>query len=521
MHKYKKAKAKAGLVILLSFLALLPGGAEVSAADYKAETDTGASRLDFIENRRRRIRENAYTEEQTALLEATKEMKANLRHPVDATKAAPVAFEGENLTYNQVTGEFTAEGMVHIIQMDGHQFDAVDGLVTGNLIKEEVSVPGQAHMLQLTPGMPRVTMDGFNTFYNYGAHTGTMEAAAGKVDYQYVSGKRFEFYPDKVIIYEGTTTKCGAKKPDYHVSGDKVTIYPNDKMIVEHARVWLKDIVLYSKDRYEQSLKPGEEGPQYPRMGYNNKDGAWLEQTLTAGLAPGLSATGRLYVNTKSGFRSRGTLDWHIPHSHFQIAYGYYEDSNNTWLKRNPSFRYYFNTKVGMGTHLNFNAEYEIGHWLKPAKNLESTHTYYKFGLSRDPIVLGNNWYLNLSTSYTITKETYNDSTVRGWNWNIATVKEFDDRWAAYLAYAYSVNNSHNSLFDYDLDSYSRKGQAGFSYRIGDNDRIVMGLGYDVANARLMDVDYYWFHDLHCSQVIMRYRGKRHLFNVMWQFTPW
>lgn len=515
----KSKKAGAGLAALLSLWLLLPGGAE--ASEYRASTDTGADYLDFLENRRRLRRENAYTEDQKALLEATQEMKEHLRHPVDATKAAPVAFEGDSLTYDQVTGEFTAEGKVHIIQMDGHQFDAVDGLVTGNLKSEEVRVPGQAHILQITPGMPRVTLDGFNTFYRYGARTGTMGEARGKVDYQYVSGKRFEFYPDRVVIYDATTTKCGAKKPDYHLSGDKITIYPNDKLIVEHVRFWLKDVVLYSRDRYEQSISPGQSAPQYPRVGYNNSDGVWLEQDLTADFDKGLSATAHVYVNTREGFRGSGTLDWQVPHSHFQLAYGYYEDSSDNWIKRNPSFRYFFNTPLGMGSHLNFGAEYEIGRWIHTSRDIESTHSYYRVGLSREPIPLGRDWFLMLSAGYSITHESYNDSTVRGWNWKAASVKEFDDRWAAYLAYVYSTNTSANSLFDYDLDDYSRKGEAGFSYRLSENDRVVMGLAYNMGQDKLADVDYYWFHDLHCSQVITRYRAKRHSLNLTWQFTPW
>lgn len=512
-------KLTARVLAALSILALLPGMA--AAKVYEADTDTGANRLDFVENLRRLERENAPTQEQLELWHATEEMKQHLRQPVDATQAVPTAFEGDELTYDQNTGEFIARGKVHIVQMDGHQFDAVDGLVTGNTQKQEISVPGQAHVLQITPGQARITLDGFNTFYRYGEQTGTMEAAKGKVDHQYVSGKRFEFYPDRVIIYEGTTTKCGAKKPDYHLSGDKITIYPNDKMIIDHAKFWARGAVLYSRKRYEQSLEPGEEGPHYPRIGYSKKDGVWIEQNVRLPLGKGLEANGRIYANTKDGLKSRGTLDYRKGPAHLQLAYGNYEDSNDRWLKRDPSFRFWYSRPLGYRSHLNYSLETEHGRWHRNEGDISSMHRYYKLGISRDPIRLGRDWFLFLSGSYSVTQETYNHSENKGYNWDISTVRRFDDRWAAYLAYAYSTNNTKNSLFDYNLDSYSRKAEAGFSYRLDDKNRFVVGLQYDLEGRKLKDVDYYWFHDLHCSQVIVRYREKRNTWKVSWEFTPW
>ncbi|MBQ7496668.1 MAG: LPS-assembly protein LptD, partial [Selenomonas sp.] len=155
----------------LSLLALLPPQA---TAMYKANTETGADALDFIENRRRLERENMLTDEQQKLLADTQEMAENLRHPVDPTKASPMAFEGDDLTYNEETGEFVARGKVHAIQLDGHQFDAPEGPVQGNLKTNDIEIPGKAHLLQLTPGQSRVTLDGVNTVYNYRTKLGTM-----------------------------------------------------------------------------------------------------------------------------------------------------------------------------------------------------------------------------------------------------------------------------------------------------------------------------------------------------------
>ena len=98
---------------------------------------------------------------------------------------------------------------------------------------------------------------------------------------------------------------------------------------------------------------------------------------------------------------------------------------------------------------------------------------------------------------------------------------EFDDRLAAYIGFSYDKNNSTNSLFNYDVDDYSKKFQTGVSYWLTPKDRIVIGAKWDADKSRLEDVDYYWYHDLHCSQAVLRWRGKRKKLEVHWEFVPW
>jgi len=79
-------------------------------AAYHGDTETGFQHLDFIERERREERANRLTEEQEKLLADVAEMEKYLRHPVDAAAPSPIAFEGDDLTYDERTGEFTAKG---------------------------------------------------------------------------------------------------------------------------------------------------------------------------------------------------------------------------------------------------------------------------------------------------------------------------------------------------------------------------------------------------------------------------
>ena len=513
-----KNKRKA-CAALLSLMTLLPAQA---FAQYESDTNTGTRRLDFIENQRRLARENMLTEEQQQLVEDTNQMAQNLRHPVDPKKASPMAFEGDDLTYNEETGEFTATGKVHIIQLDRHQFDSPEGEVRGNLKTNDIEIPGKSHMLQLTPGQSRVILDGVNTVYNYRNKLGTMDEASGKVDHYYVTGKRFEFYPDRIVVYDGTATKCGAKRPDYHQTVKKMTIYPEDKIVMEHVGIWVKGACLYTKPRHVVDLKK-EDHQELPRVGYSRKDGVWISHDIGIPIARRVSGRLNLYANSKAGARSSGNINWNVGHSSYELRYGYYQDSNEVWFKREPFFYYKYGRRIGT-THLHYSLNYELGHWSK--KNVDSTRRYYGVTLSRDGIPLGGRWFLNPSVTYSIAQETYNDSTVRGFSWSLATTKKFDDRWACYATFAYSRANTRNSLYDYDLDSFSRKFMMGLSYRVTPRDRLVIGTAYNLDNGkfRLDKTEYYWFHDMHCSQLIVQfkqYRNEDNALNFKWEFTPW
>lgn len=499
-----------------------PAGA---SAKYTSSTDTGADKLDFIENIRREAREKALTDEQKRLLGEMSEMETRLRKPVDPNKQpVPTAFEGEDLTYDQNTGEFVAIGKVHIVQLDGHQFDS-DEEVTGNTIKQEVNIPGKAHVLQypvLDEKASRITLDGYKTYYNYGTKMGTMENVKGKVDHEYVTGKRFEFYPNRVVIYDGTITKCSAKEPDYHESAEKIIIWPNDRMILYNAKIWLKKVVLYSKKYYEKDISPNARETEYPRVGYSKSDGAWIEQRVYKRIAKNVGLDTLLYASTKNSVKSHTELVWGMPRYYAKAAYGFYEDGDDNWIQRAPSFIYKYGDRIGKSP-LSYTFDYEIGHWHKIGKErkVDSTHTYYNWGIAHDPIRLPSRYYLFLDASYSITKETYDDSTNKGFNWNMTLMKQFDDRWVAYGGYYYSHINAENALFNFDLADYAQRAEAGLSYRIDDKNRLVAGVAYDLKDNRIRDVDYYWFHDIHCSQIVVRYRAKRNSWHVSWDFLPW
>ena len=489
-------------------------------AVYEAKSDTGTGLFDYIENRRREAREKQLTEEQEKLLADIDTAIENLPHEYHDGDPIPAVFEGDDLVYYSGSGEFIATGKVDIIQLEGYRFQSEEA--TGNVKEQVVRVEDRGHFLQLMEGAPRVTLDGYKTVYNYGTKTGTMGAANGKAGEYYLTGKRFEFYPDHIVVYDGTQTKCGAKSPDYHLSAERMEIWPEQVIRMYNVKFWIKNKVVGTKAYEERSMEEKEQN-YFPRVGYNSDHGVYIRDNFEIPLMKHLDLLIGAYIETKKGFRSKAELAYGNRNVHAWLKYGFYDDSDARWIQKEPSLDIVYSKHFGNALPLSYKIEGEIGHWRQ--NNVASTHQEYEFKLFHDPIIMGK-YFLFLDTGYKITKDEAKNnrsgnSTVKGSSYGILLGSEFDDRLAAYIGFSYDKNNSTNSLFNYDVDDYSKKFQTGVSYWLTPKDRIVIGAKWDADKSRLEDVDYYWYHDLHCSQAVLRWRGKRKKLEVHWEFVPW
>lgn len=485
---------------------------------YDSSSDTAANVLDYIENERRSERENRLTEAQTELLQDTKAMRKELRQPINEHKAPlPTAFEGDELFYDQKTGEFFARGHVKITEIDNHRVLAEN--IYGNAYTHDVTVEEAAHILQVTPDMTRVDIRGSKLSYNYAAGVGRIEDAAGKVNHQYIWGKRIEIYPDHVIIHEGRATKCAAKIPDYSVSAARIEIFPGKQAVFYDCDFWIKNIHIAHRDTYTADLRPGhEDAPPFPSVSYTKADGIIVSQDFTLPLAKQIDFVPTLQVTSKSGWKSQAELRIGGDYGTLRLQYGYWQDDDDHWLLRTPSLRYDFgyhfkNMPLGLGI------EAERGRWC--SGDIKSTHTHWKINLYHEPIFLGVGTSLALATDYSVTTESYDRSRIAGFSWSATVLKKFNDRFSIYGKYSYAQNYVGNTLFDYDVSKYNRALYTGASYRLTERDRFVVGAAYDIDRRTLNDVDYYWYHDMHCVQLVTRYRMKRDSFSLRLNFTPW
>ena len=501
-----KMKICSGVLVLLAFV---PGYA---AAGFKpVGSDTGTEVLDYIEYQNRAER---LTSKDKELIDLHREIAAQPapKMPIDPKKPAPVTFEGEDVLYNQRTGEVYAKGNVKITQMES-RLTSME--INGNTKSADVYIEGKVHLLQVAN--PRLRLDGYKTAYNYQKKTGKMEQAVGKIEDEYIKGDKIEFYPDYVVIYNATMTKCSAAKPDYRTTAEKIEIWPKDRMVMHNAKFWIKGTVVGSRKYYETKFGDNKNDAM-PHMGYTDDDGFYVKQSFEYPLADKVNAYIDVNYYSKHDFKNVYGTTWDNGYNHYRLEWGSFEDENNHWIDKEPTFTYTQGRKIGISP-FNYYLGIEMGKWSDDNKT--SWHKKYWLGLNRDAVNFGKTLHLYTNTEYSVTQESYDDSTVNSWSYDAILLKEFDRRLSAFTGYHYTQNTVANTLFNYDSEDYAKKLEYGFSYRLGDKDRIVIGRNYDVEAKEIRDVDYYWYHDLHCAQMILRYREKRDQIEVKFQFLPW
>jgi len=421
---------------------------------------------------------------------------------------APIVIEGDQLAFSDLTGEVFAQGNVKVTQ---DQATVLADNIRGNTKQSEVWVDGKATFLQLG-----VNLVGLDTHYNYKEKTGTMLKASGMVDKERVTGQNMEFFPEKLVIHDGTMTKCPAKVPDYHVSASKIEIWPGDKMIAYNVKFWIKDKVIYSMPKYKKDLTE-DSNSSFPKIGYNSDDGVYIRQHLEYPVTDNIGAFTDLAYYSKSGFKpAYGLIDREKNYS-LTLAQGDFQDDDDNWIKKEPELKLnYHSRRLGnLPVSYTFSAVY--GKWTDDYKT--SWHQDYNLYFSHDPIKLNSTTTLYLGTGYEVVSESYNSSTTNSYKFDVTATKAFSPKLDTWVGYSYRQNK--NNVFEYNSVDLSKELKLGLNYRIDNMNAITYSQSYDLENHRIHDEDYIWHRNLHCWQLDITYRAKRDQIKFNLNTTHW
>jgi hypothetical protein len=425
---------------------------------------------------------------------------------------APITIEGDDLTYSDETGEVFATGNVVVKQnTDVLMTDAM----RGNTKKTEVWIDGKATMQQ-----PGTNLIGTHTYYNYTTKVGNMQQVTGRVGKNLISGANMELLPGELIAHDGTATRCPAKVPDYHMSADKIEIWPGEKMIAYNAKFWIGKTVIYSMPKYQTSLKKGAEGESaFPRIDATSSDGMSIKQHLEYPISDNVAAFADLNYYTKAGFKPQyGLIDREKYYS-LSVVQGQDNDTNSNWIKKEPEFKLDFGShRVGnLPISYTFNTIY--GKWTDGSKT--SWHQEENLYFTRDTITLSKGLFLGLGTGLQRIHESYNGSTTNSFKFDSSITKQWAPKWSVTAEYHYTKNTTANSLFNYNAADMSREADLGFIYKIDKMNSVGVRDSYDLVNNKIYDQDYTWYRNLHCWQAAFTYRAKRHQYRVNISTTRW
>ncbi|CQR70561.1 LPS-assembly protein LptD [Sporomusa ovata DSM 2662] len=426
-----------------------------------------------------------------------------------AAPQVPIVIEANDLSFSEETGDILAKGNVIITNVE-QRLEAEQ--IDGNAKINEIRIKEKSRFFQKD-----LTLNGTGTVYNYKLKTGSMKQANGQLEDKYIAGETISMSPSQLTINNGTATGCPAKVPDYHISADKIEIWPGDKMIAYNAKVWIGKMVIFTLPKYEQSLKPDAKGSAFPRLGYDSDDGAFIKQHLEYSLSNMVSAYVNLDYYSRSNFKPSYGLIHRDKNYTFSIDQGHFNDDDSHWIKKEPEFKFSYKPQQlgNLPIHYTFSAAY--GKWSDSEKT--SWHQEYGLYLKHEPIKFGSSAKLNLGTGVQHIIESYDNSTRNVWKFDATFDKQWSERFSTSVGYHYAQNN--DALFEYDKTDLSRELKTGFIYKIDKMNAIGISHSYDLDNHEVHDVDYSWYRNLHCWEAKITYRAEREQLRVDVNTIKW
>jgi lipopolysaccharide export system protein LptA len=415
---------------------------------------------------------------------------------------APIVIEADEIYFSDLTGTMFAKGTVIITQ---DKTRLTGDLIRGNAKQNQIWIDDKAKYQE-----PNADLIGSQINYNYGSKTGTIAAATGKIEKNFVTGEKIQLLPGEYIIHNGTITGCNAKVPDYHVSATRVEIWPDDRMIAYNAKFWIKNKLIYTMGKYQKSLKK-DAASEFPSVGYTDNDGFYIRQHLEYPFNEKLSAHTDLAWYGKRGFRPLFGINDRENGYTLGVIYGYSIDGNDHWIKREPEFSITFDQRQLFKLPVKYSVWGTYGHWddFTTASWQKTLGVYF----SGDPIKFSPSLNLYLGTGMTRTWQSYNSSLANTYYYDATLEKIWSPKLSAYLGWHYRQNMSN--LFAYDRPELAREGDFGFSYQIDRLNKVKLAWVYDIGYSRLYDADLTWSHNLHCWQADITYRFKRSQLKIM------
>lgn len=450
---------------------------------------------------------------------ANKKVTEDKSQPTDVTKTkAPITVEGDELSFSDLTGQIFAKGNVILTQSD---VQLTTDLLNGNTKNSLVWTDSKVTMTQ-----PGINLAGTGLEFNYKENTGNIDKVKGtivnaseKAYKQFVTGQKIEMMSTKeLIINSGTITTCPAKVPDYHISAEKIEIWPGEKMVAHNAKFWIKDKVIYSLPKYQTSLKKGEGESQFPRIGYKSADGVFISQYLEYPVNDNLSVYGDLAYYSKRGFKPEYGLINRSTNYTIQAYQGEYRNGDDELVKKEPEIEFRLNPQRLGNTGLTANFFVSRGKWKEDA--VSGWRDDYNLYLSADPIKLSNVFSLKMGAGLERINYGYNNSTNDIWSIDTMLNAKASDKLDIWSGYSYR-NQSGTSPYEYDKIDISRELTSGFSYKIDRMNGFKVNTSYDLDMHRFKDVDYTWQRNLHCWEAEITFREKRDSVNVKISTAKW
>jgi len=430
---------------------------------------------------------------------------------VSSSVKAPIVVEADELYFSDSTGDLYAKGNVQIKQNE----DKIEAnLLNGNTQKNEVWTDGEA--LITRPGM-ELTTTGMR--YNLNDHSGSMQSSKGTIERLHITSKAITTSPVHTTMNNGTVTGCPAEVPDYHISADRVEIWPGDKMIAYNAKFWIKNTVIFSLPKYQASLEENDNiGFAFPKPNYSSDNGIGISQHVEIPFSPRLAAFADLDYYSKVDFKPMYGLISRSNNFTAKIGYGNEENEDHEWIKKEPELLLKLKSHRLGTSSLTLDASAAWGQWNEGV--VRGSHSGFSLYMSNDPIVLGSKTTLKIGVGFDRNFYGFNDSHNSVFRFDSRLDMNPNSRLNTWIGYNYN-SDIGTTPYEFDRIDVSKEGRIGFMYKVDRLNGFGVKVRYDLEHGSTQDIDYTWRRNLHCFEADITYRAKRDELRVKVDAVKW
>lgn len=442
------------------------------------------------------------------------------RESTEETSVLPITITGEHASYDNVSGDFYAEGNVKVNQ--GSQ-DIYTTKVRGNMKTGDIWMEEGGY---LEEGNSETAAEW--GYYNFNSKTGELKKVDGKNGKDFYKAPHAVIDPEKITLDEGgTTTRCPAVKntPCLEIKAKTFEIYPKQKMIARDVQVFVKGKHVYSRDVWENDISEGGEEKLMPRFGYDNDNGAYIRLDYERPLSDKTTVFADLALYSDEGYRPLYGLRHNERNFNVEFSNGW-EEEDDDWVKKQTNIRFnykphHFSDKLP----LSYSFYGEHGLWKNDDTGKRSWHTEYGVFLNHDRIYLFNSSYttLDLTVGKKWTKESLGDTTESTDVYYATLGQQLTDKWRTWVGY-YKEDFTSN-VFDYGQPDMETELRNGVEYKFDDKNSISVINRYDLENNKNYETDYRFVHRFCCWQIALEYE-KEHYKNddswtIKYEFVNW
>ena len=491
-----------GLLLMMCFICLV--SANAYGVDYQQEgrvqsTDTlPAGTLPCVDC-------DLQNEDQMAAIAITADKKA-------APKAQPITLYADRLFLDDKSGDAAVQGNV-IVDFQGQKLEA--DVFFGNTKTEYGFIPGTTKIVS-----DRVNVTGQDVAVDGKNESANIKLFGGKIDNGFFSGESLEITPGKITVYNSTLTSCTGTVPDYHITADRIEIFPSHRAVLYNAHIYFRNTEVASLREFSVRLKQGP--VPFPTVGYWSDTGFWINEDISVPLFVNNAYLDvQLAYFQKYGFAPNISAAYENKAFTATVMSGFERDDQGNWIRKLPDVSI-ATQPIPLGkapVDLSFSAS--AGMWV--ATNIQSYHRTVQGYLQGNPIVFPDKSTLSLGAGG-----------IGVWDapqtwWSFPDVPQAQSQFNPSLlvdtvysrqvfsnlsaALEFHYQSESTQIFDWNNPNASYAGVWGISWQPEKLDSLNVKQTIDLLTFQQTQLDTTWTHDWHnCWQTVITYHWATQIF---------